>query len=164
MKKFIRVVHPICALFILLYPVDMVAQSLWEVLTDMEQENIFCDVAVGRGYTKDKQRERFDRLKAEATAEELLALTDDPNPVLRCYAFLALADNHHPEVFAVLLRHLADEEEVEVVSGCIGQTMTTGELFFAIAKGRYSEAKHPHTLTAEQKAQVEALLSLPADK
>lgn len=164
MKRSVRMLCLVSTFFVLLYPVDMVAQALWEVLTDMEQENIFCDVGVGWGYNKDKQRERFDQLKAEATAEELLALTDDPNPVLRCYAFLALADNHHPEVFAVLLRHLADDEEVEVLSGCIGQRMTTGELFFAIAKGHYSEAKHPHTLTAEQKAQVEALLPLPADK
>lgn len=133
--------------------------ALWEVLDDMAQENTFSDVGVGRGYNKDRQRTRFDQLKQEATDDELLALTDDANAVIRCYAFLALADKHHPEVFAVLLRHLADNEEIAVLSGCLGRTTTVGELFFSIARGRYSEEKHPHRLTPEQQKEVEKILS-----
>jgi hypothetical protein len=150
-------------LIFLLCSINTFGQALWETITDMEQENTFCDVGVGRGYIKGEQRKRFDRLKQEATAEELLALTDDSNPVIRCYAFLALADKHHPDVFVILLRHFADKEEVEIVSGCIGEITTVGEVFLAIAEGRFSEEKKPYKLTAEQKKQLAITLTSPVE-
>lgn len=163
MKPTIHILSPIFALIFLFCSTPMCGQALCETLTDMERENVFSDVGVGRGFNKDKQRKRFDKLKVEATDEELLALTDDPSPVLRCYAFLALADKHHPDVFAVLLRHLADKEEIEVQSGCLSRMMTVGELFLAIAKGRFSEEKHPYKLTADQKKKVDMSLAVPVE-
>lgn len=54
------------------------------------------------------------QLVAEASANELVLLTDDVSPIVRYYAFMGLR-NHHPDVdiLPLLLQHLKDSEYVE---------------------------------------------------
>ena len=64
------------------------------------------------------QWHRYERLNAIATHDELLALTQHINAVVRCYAFETLAARKDTSVFRILIKHLNDRALVIEPSGC----------------------------------------------
>jgi hypothetical protein len=89
---------------------------------------------VGR---KSPQWESFDSLKNLATIEELKILTNDNSPVVRCYAFWALADKRDTSVFGILLNHLTDTVRVETLFADVGGLPMVADFFLNLAARKY---------------------------
>lgn len=83
--------------------VAMVADSLASGRFESENLNM-----MGREPVLSDQFRRFAFLADSATTEELFALTRHKGPVVRCYAFDALAYRHPPRFLEFLHQHLAD--------------------------------------------------------
>lgn len=76
------------------------------------------------GLTDDttEQWHYFVEFASRYSEKELTALCSHQNPLIRCFAFQALADNCSPNVYSILIEHLSDTTEFERFYGCIGGT------------------------------------------
>jgi hypothetical protein len=59
-------------------------------------------------------------LAKKASEEELIKLCSHKNPVVRCYAFMALAGQGSSRTFEILLEHITDVSQFEANYGCFG--------------------------------------------
>ena len=50
----------------------------------------------------------YEHFKSVATTNELVLLTDDSNPIIRVYAFRALADRNYSKIQEIFYRHKLD--------------------------------------------------------
>jgi hypothetical protein len=123
---------------------------------NIEHESILTGSAVGEAGQEPQQWRNFIFLKSVATTNDLLVLTDYKNPVVRCYAFYALAEQKHDSVYSILFRHLCDTSEVETLFGCIGSSEKVGDYFFETV---YPMSKVQDTLlTSTQIHQIDSAL------
>jgi len=63
---------------------------------------------------RELQVRRFRDLTRSASTEELLTLLDHEKAAVKCYAFWALAEQHHPQLFDILKEHYNDNQKVEL--------------------------------------------------
>lgn len=104
------------------------------------------------------QWDRFIELKKNAASEELVLLTHHHNPVVRCYAFQALAERKDPKTFGVLLQHLNDLEKIEHVCGGMSSIGgTVGDFFLSIVTSKYGYEDAIKLNVSEQK-QIDSIL------
>jgi len=115
--------------------------ALKKVVEELEAYNVVESEYVGDGGYASEQWKRYNQLKEIATMDQLVALTDYANPVVRCYAFRALAAKNSDQVFPILLAHLQDTTRVETLSGCLGGSEYTGDYFVGVVK--YYEEDYP---------------------
>jgi len=102
-------------------------------ITDaMAKYNSVDSRGVGYAGQRTEQYNRYEKLKQDATDAELIALTDNSNPVVRCYAFNALANRKNPNVIPILVRHLKDTAGVNTFFGCIVSTTKVGDYFLNV--------------------------------
>lgn len=127
------------------------------IVEAIAEENVLKSKGVGEGGTRTEQWERFEKLQNEATAQELIELTDHPNAVVKCYAFQALATRKQAVVFPVLVKHLTDTATVHTFQGCIKSSEYTGDYFLDQVTPAYA---HPgnYKLTPAQQAQIDSIL------
>jgi hypothetical protein len=90
-----------------------------KIANGIAKDNVLKSAGVGYGGVRTDQWERFEKLKKEATDEELKELTENKNPVVRCYSFQAIATRKSIDVFPILLKHLNDTARIETFQGCI---------------------------------------------
>lgn len=76
-----------------------------------------CEL-VGRAPIMPQQYLRFDLLRKQSTDAELTALLKHRAPVVRAYAFEALAERPNIDLFPLLLRHQQDTARLAVSCGC----------------------------------------------
>lgn len=128
-----------------------------KIVEAIAEENVLKSEAVGFAGARTEQWERFEKLQNEATAEELVELTDHPNAVVKCYAFQALATRKQASVFPILIKHLTDTATVHTFQGCLKDSDYAGDYFlYRVTPGyTYPDA---YTLTPEQRAQVDSIL------
>ena len=100
-----------------------------EIVTEIANCNVLMGSAVGIAAQRPEQWDRYDVLRSKATDVELLALTNDTNSVVRCYAFQALVERNSTDLFPVVLRHLSDTATLHTLHGCIGGNQKTGDYF-----------------------------------
>ena len=74
--------------------------------------------------------ENFRKLKRRATKAELIALTNFPNPAVRCYAFWALSLDHTIDLFPIVLDHIKDTAIVD----CMSEAIPVGDFFIEVVK------------------------------
>jgi hypothetical protein len=99
----------------------------------------YDDEAVGYAGAKTDTYKAFEVLRARAGVELLRRLTDDEDPILRCYALRALVTAHPEEpIGPVVLEHLTDTEDVETFSGCIRATDKAGDVMLDMSWPRLS--------------------------
>jgi hypothetical protein len=67
---------------------------------------------------------RFDDLLKVAADEDLLFLTNNKNPNIRCYAFNGLAANKYPGLREVFFEHLLDTSVIQTRYECTGERTT----------------------------------------
>ncbi len=141
-----------------------VRPHIWEIVDGIVAENELHSSRIGRGGITGKQWKRYVALRTEATAEELVDLTDYTNPVVRSYAFMALVERNHPDVFTILVQHSNDRDTMLVLSGCTGRFAEVREFLAGTVThgGFIDNAKRAYRLSATQKATVDSLLALPA--
>jgi len=119
------------------------------VVGKIKRVNKLMGSAVSRVGMRPKQYDNFEKLKKVASKEELIALTNHPNGVVRCYAFWALSDIQSVDLFPIVLNHIRDEKFVNTQFGCIGNSEMVGDIFIDIAKSY---------LDSTQKAKLDSIL------
>ena len=63
---------------------------------------------------RELQVRRYRDLTRAATIGELLTLLDHEKVAVKCYAFWALAEQHHPQLFDILKEHYNERQKVEL--------------------------------------------------
>jgi hypothetical protein len=119
------------------YPVTLRPQ-IKKIVEAIAEENVLKSKGVGIAGTRTEQWERFEKLQNEATAEELVELTDHPNAVVKCYAFQALVTRKQADVFSVLVEHLTDMATVNTFQGCLKGSEYTGDYFLDAVTPAYA--------------------------
>jgi hypothetical protein len=93
------------------------------VIKKMIKYNRIDSEAVGYGAERTAQYDRFIKLTGRATTEELILLTNHKNPVIRGYAFWALARQNYADLYKIFSDHQHDSESVDVLMNCTGGEM-----------------------------------------
>ena len=85
---------------------------------------------IGYGGTESENFKNFKKLKALATTEELVQLTDHNNATVACYASWALVDKAYPELKTIFQKFIEQDKQVKTFSGCtITQDFISSELY-----------------------------------
>lgn len=95
------------------------------------------------------QWKSYEILRDKCTEQELVDLSNHLHPIVRCYAFDALAERCSPRAYEVLLQHLSDTASFEAVYGCMSDIdNVTDNLLYEVG---YDGSKPTHySLTNEQ--------------
>jgi hypothetical protein len=115
-----------------LYACNQRQDKLSEIVTNIAKCNVVMGSEVGYGGERPEQWDRYEALRSIATEQELLALTNDTNGVVRCYAFQALAARKTTDMFPVVIKHLSDTATIETLSGCLGRHQKAGDFFLEL--------------------------------
>lgn len=67
---------------------------------------------------------RFDDLLKVASNQDLVFLTKNKNPKIRCYAFRGLIKNKYPKLKNVFFEHLKDTSAIQTRYECTGERTT----------------------------------------
>jgi hypothetical protein len=133
------------------------SNAIKTLIHDMAAENVVMGSAVGFAGIRPEQWDRYEKLSRLATDEELTALTDDTNVVVRCYAFQAMVERRRIDPFPVLLRHLSDTAYVHTLYGCIGNTQKVGDFYLA-CMGMSGDGSSIRRLNKKQQAIIDSIL------
>ena len=109
-----------------------ISKATNKAVKKIEQVNMLMGSAVGYAGERPKQYDNFEKLKEKASTEELKALTNHPNPTVRCYAFWALSHDHSVDLFPIIMDHINDDEMVSTQFGCIGYAQQVGDFFIGV--------------------------------
>jgi len=87
--------------------------------------------AVGYAAARTKTYDAFETMTRNATREQLMAFTNDPNPNVKAYAAMALKStsptaNFHP----LLMEKLKDRQSFEFLSACSMETLTIADFYY----------------------------------
>lgn len=134
------------------------AATLDTIVTAMANERMVTTRHVGRGGTEPEQWRRYLRLRDAATDDDLLALVDHNSPVVRCYAFRALAERRHAEAFPILVRHMMDTTVVTVFSSCLLSGEAVADYLLGTVSPSHVYFASGAVLNAEQRATVDSIL------
>ena len=103
------------------------------------------------------QWRNFEALTQKFSEQELLALCEHKNPIVRCYAFKALTELCSPQTYGVLLKHLSDTIEFDRNYGCIADhDRVTDNFLEQVGFDRRTPTKY--TLSQEQYHYVDSVL------
>jgi len=131
--------------------------SISEIVTAIAKTNVLMGSAVGIAGERPKQWDRYEALHSKATDKELLALTNDTNSVVRCYAVQALAERKKIDLFPVALRHLSDTALVHTLYGCWGGSQKVGDFFLETITEKSGDDKISR-LSEKQRVIIDSLL------
>lgn len=112
---------------------------------------------IGNAGEKSEQWERFETLCKTASRDELSTLTDHNNPVVRCYAFRALARRKDSAVFSILLAHLHDTAKVTIQSGCIVRSQIIADYLIDIVTPEYID-REAYKLKRRERNKLNSLM------
>lgn len=104
---------------------------------------------VGYATTSYPPVRRLYQLKTIAYSQELLALTADSRPIIKCAAFVALCTKDSVDVIPIVIDHLSDTSIVAQRSGCSVSYRMTGD-YFLEALSYYSLTKGSNYYTNNQ--------------
>ena len=127
------------------------------VVGKIKRVNKLMGSAVYRHGMRPKQYDNFEKLKEIASKEELIALTNHPNGVVRCYAFWALSYHKSVDLFPIVLNHIRDEKIVNTQFGCIGDRVMVGDFFIDVVTPRYIDLESTK-LDSVQRAKLDSIL------
>lgn len=107
------------------------------IVRKIEKVNQLMGDAVGEAGVQPKQFDNFIELERKASKNELIALTDHSNGVVRCYAFWALSHDSTIDLFPIVLKHVNDKELVSTQFGCIGSAEKVGDFIINVVTPNY---------------------------
>jgi len=131
--------------------------SLKALVADITKTNVLMGGAVGIDGRRPEQWDRFDLLRTKASDQELIALTDDTNAVVRCYAFQALAEKNYVDVYPIVICHLSDTATVRTINGCLIGSKKAGDLMLDKVYSKCGQDGNRH-LNTDQREVVDSLL------
>jgi hypothetical protein len=136
---------------------EAVRPEIQKLATDIAKDNVLKSEGVGFAGVRTEQWDRHEKLIKDATNSELLALTDNSNAVVRCYAFQALATRKEVDIFPVLLKHLSDTSNIQTFFGCIRSSQTAGDYFLEVVTPQYIDPE-AYRLTPRQRTSIDSIL------
>lgn len=128
-----------------------------KIVNGIAKDNMLKSSGVGYGGVRTDQWDRFVLLKEKATNEELIALTDHNNGVVRCYSFQALATRKDINVFPNLIKHLTDTATITTFQGCIISSQSVGDYFLEVVTPQYIDLE-AYKLTDFERQKVDSIL------
>jgi len=135
-----------------------------QVIRDIAACNVLMGNAVGIAAQRPQQWDRYETLRSKATEQELLALANDTNCVVRCYAFQALAERKKTDLFPVVLQHLSDTATVHTLYGCLGGSQKVGDFFLETITKTGNNEKSWQLNRTQRSAIDSVLLFKPGNK
>jgi hypothetical protein len=132
--------------------------EIMRLVRKIAADNMLKSAGVGETGVRTPQWERYEALKKGSTNEELRALTDNNNSVVRCYALQALA-TRKIDVFPIVLQHLADTAQVKTFMGCIKSSIKAGDFFIDVVTPDYVDPSCYKLNSSQQTALDSILLS-----
>jgi hypothetical protein len=109
------------------------------------------------GYTPLPQVDYYKGMRRIAGPGELIALTDHHSPMVRCYAFMALAFRGDVDLFPIVLAHLSDTETVHTLICDRGSYERVGDIMIETAVSHRFVGKS-RQLDSLQRAQLDSVL------
>ncbi|GLB47760.1 hypothetical protein Y10_01280 [Neptunitalea sp. Y10] len=113
---------------------ETVATPVSTLVNKLAKENIVMGSAIGDGGSTPTQYKTYTKLKAAATPNELVMLTNHTNGVVRCYAFWALYETNYTAIIPQLKAHLNDDEIIKTQFGCMIERETVANFILRRAK------------------------------
>lgn len=142
------------------YDESIIATKTKNIVAKIAKENRLTDKFIGSAGSPSHQYENFEKLK-NASATELVALTNHPNGVVRCYAFWALGLRSNVDVFEIVKEHLNDDEIIEYQSGCIIMREKVGDFYISLVTPNYVDLAVKKLTDAQRKNLDSLLIYLP---
>ena len=127
------------------------------IVKKIEKINVLMGSAVGSSGHKPDQYENFEELKKNASKQELIALTNHSNGVVRCYSFWALALSKNIDLFSIIKDHINDDTHVKTQFGCSGSTEKVGDFFINLVNPK-DEDSDITKLTPDEFNKLDSLL------
>ncbi|MBJ2175840.1 hypothetical protein JBL43_16420 [Aureibaculum sp. A20] len=90
-----------------------------ELVTKIAKVNEVQFERVGAAGMPSANYHLYTQLKADATIQELLQLTDNKNATVACYASWALADQKYTDLKSIFLKFITHDRTVTTFKGCI---------------------------------------------
>jgi hypothetical protein len=118
MKQLTKLFFPYMLLFSLNSTFGQ-ATKLGAIVEEISKINQVQHQRIGYGGIESENFKNFKKLKALASTEELVQLTDHNNATVACYASWALADNAYPDLKTIFQKFIDHDKQVETYSGCI---------------------------------------------
>jgi len=113
--------------------------AIKEIVEKIASYNILENyIVAGAKAGQSTQWKRFLAIKDQATEQELIVLTKYNNPIVRCYAFLALTNRKSKEIFPVLIDHLTDTQFVVTLQFDNEDEIRVGDFFYFITADKIS--------------------------
>jgi hypothetical protein len=127
------------------------------IIEAMVSEGMVMESCVGYTCIEPEQWQWYLQFRAAATDAELIRFVEHVNPVVCCYAFRALVDRNHPDVFDILIGRLTDTTTVRVFSGCnIIDMAVADDMITAVQRKRVGASQS--VLSTAQRTTVDSLL------
>ncbi|WP_204346660.1 hypothetical protein [Psychroserpens algicola] len=136
------------------------SQKTQDIVSDLIEYGEITGSAVGYSGGKPKQWDNFTDLKKNATDQELLLLTEHPNPVVKCYAFDLLVKKRNKSSFNILKKNLKDTTSVSTQYGCIGSMTRVNDYFIESISRPYPDNEY---LTKSDKKTLDSLILFTPD-
>mgnify|MGYP002467744725 CR=1 FL=1 len=109
------------------------------------------------------QWSRFMQFKKLVNGKKLIEFTNHPSPAVRCYAFKALSESGSRQTFAVLIKHLKDNDTIRTVQGCVQQDMLVSEFFLENTSYPYKK-KEQYNFRKKERDTIDSLLFFAPNK
>src|SRR6185312_1487150 len=109
------------------------------------------------GFDESSEGIAFLKFRTEARPEELVELCDNDNPVLRAYAYLALALDRNFDLFSVLINHLNDTAKISILYCDDGYDQRVGDFYYTVATGRYDDVNGLQ-ISERERSTIDSLL------
>jgi len=129
-----------------------------KIAEDISKYGIYTGKWVGYPYkSRSEQWDKFEILNDDAYDDELVILTEHSNVLVRCYAFLALANRNYKDLFPILIKHLSDISMMRCIEADIICSSRVGDFYFEVTKSKedFSDA---YKLNGKQSEIVDSIL------
>ena len=120
-------------------------------------ENVLTSSGVGYAGTEPEQWRNYLKLEAQASDEELCNLVLHQNPVVRCYAFQALAHRQYANTCRVLLEHISDTVQVRTFFGCVISAEPVAEYLIEVVTPECIDTSF-YKLNADERSVLDSVL------
>lgn len=140
------------------------SDRLKKVVDDMANHGGYMTATIGYGAKFiTGQWARFEQFKKLVNRKKLIEFTDHPSPAIRCYAFKALSERGYRQTFAVLIKHLKDNDTIPTVQGCVPQDMLVSEFFLENTSYAYKK-KGQYNFRKKEREIIDSLLFFAPNK
>jgi hypothetical protein len=89
------------------------------IVDSMSKYGVYQGMYLGPTDRISPQWKNYEALVEKNSKNQLAELYEHRDPIVRCYAFKALAEICSPKVYNILLKHLSDTSEFDRIYGCL---------------------------------------------